>query len=200
MRHQGHDRFEHRAHRLIQPKHQPRNVGRNALQARFAFLQGRQGALHALFGLPEEQTVRNLETFLATVHPDDRAGVIERCRRCASEGADFDMEFRVVWPDGSLHWLDDKGRTTLDEAGRPSYMTGTCVDITTQKLNEESMQKQQGLALTLNAIEQPALRRRKVAATALPFGQIHARDGTPASSSNSPMRLSLSCQSWAIQV
>lgn len=100
-------------------------------------------ALHALFGLPSAQTVRNLETFLSAVHPDDRAGVIERCRRCARDGADFDMEFRVLWPDGSLHWLDDKGRTTLDEAGKPSYMTGTCVDITTQKLNEESLQKQQ---------------------------------------------------------
>lgn len=99
-------------------------------------------ALHALFGLPEALPI-SPETFFAAVHPDDRADVIARCRRCALDGADFDMEFRVVWPDGSLHWLDDKGRTTLDEAGKPSYMTGTCVDITTQKLNEESLQKQQ---------------------------------------------------------
>jgi two-component system cell cycle sensor histidine kinase/response regulator CckA len=100
-------------------------------------------AMHALFGLPAAQTVRTLETFLATVHPDDLAGVIERCRRCASDGADFDMEFRVLWPDGSLHWLDNKGRTSFDEAGKPACMTGTCVDITTHKLNEESLQKQQ---------------------------------------------------------
>lgn len=100
-------------------------------------------AMHALFGLPAAQTVRTLETFLATVHPDDLAGVIECCRRCASDGADFDMEFRVLWPDGSLHWLDNKGRTSFDEAGKPACMTGTCVDITTHKVHEESLQKQQ---------------------------------------------------------
>ena len=58
------------------------------------------------------------------VHPDDRAGVVERCERCAREGADFEMEFRVVWPDGSLRWLYDRGKTFRDAEGRPAYMTG----------------------------------------------------------------------------
>ena len=96
-------------------------------------------ALDALFGLPPGQTVRALETFIATVHPDDRAGVIERCKRCAQEGADFDMEFRVIWPDGSQHWLDDKGKTSFDEAGKPLYMTGACVDITARKKVTEAL-------------------------------------------------------------
>ncbi len=99
-------------------------------------------ALHALFGLPASRSV-SVESFFAAVHPDDRDAVIEHSGRCVSEGLDFDMKFRVLWPDGSIHWLDDKGRTFLDEEGKPSYMTGTCVDITTQKLNEESLQKQQ---------------------------------------------------------
>ena len=100
-------------------------------------------ALDALFGLPPGQTIRSLETFIAAVHPDDRAGVIELCERCAKEGADFDMEFRVLWPDGSQHWLDDKGKTNFDEASKPLYMTGACVDITARKESEIAMQKQQ---------------------------------------------------------
>ncbi len=99
-------------------------------------------ALDALFGLPPGQTVRSLETFIATVHPDDRSGVIARCKLCAEEGADFDMEFRVIWPDGSVHWLDDKGKTSFDAAGKPLYMTGACVDITARKGSEAAMQKQ----------------------------------------------------------
>ncbi len=98
-------------------------------------------SLDRLFGLPPGQTVRSLETFIARVHPDDRAGVIERCARCAREGADFDMEFRVVWCDGSVHWLDDKGKTFFDGQGRPLYMTGACVEITARKESERALRE-----------------------------------------------------------
>ena len=90
--------------------------------------------LDRLFGLRPGETARSLEQFLSLVHPEDRQGVIDRCRRCRDEGADFDMEFRVVGPDGSVRWLDDKGRTFFDAAdGRPSYMTGACVDVTVRR-------------------------------------------------------------------
>ncbi len=95
--------------------------------------------LDRLFGLPPGKTVRSLEKFVELVHPDDRDEVIERCRRCKDHGADFAMEFRVVWPDGSIHWLDDHGRTFVDAAGEPASMTGACVDITERKLAEERM-------------------------------------------------------------
>lgn len=95
--------------------------------------------LDALFGLPRGRTIRSLENFVAVVHPEERAGVVERCERCAREGADFSMEFRVVWPDGSIHWLDDKGRTYFDSEGRPLYMMGACVDITERKAWETAL-------------------------------------------------------------
>jgi PAS domain S-box-containing protein len=91
------------------------------------------GNLDALFGLSPGQTVRSLENFISMVHPEERAGVAERCRHCAEEGTDFEMQFRVIWPDGSIHWLHDKGRAFFDENGKPLYMTGACVEITTQK-------------------------------------------------------------------
>lgn len=98
-------------------------------------------SLDALFGIPQGQAIRSLDTFIATVHPDDRLEVIERCERCAQDGADFDMEFRVLWPDGSFHWLDDKGKTFFDAAGVPLYMTGACVDITERKLSEMALRE-----------------------------------------------------------
>jgi PAS domain S-box-containing protein len=100
-------------------------------------------SLDRLFGLPPGTTPRTLESFISLVHPEERAGVIERCEKCAREGADFDMEFRVIWPDGSVHWLDDKGKTFRDAEGRPSYMTGACVDITERKHNEEALRSSQ---------------------------------------------------------
>jgi PAS domain S-box-containing protein len=95
--------------------------------------------LDRLFGLPANQTIRSLENFVATVHPEDRPGVIELCRRCALEGTDFDMEFRVLWPDGSVHWLHDKGKMFFDEAGHPTHMTGACLDITRHKQAEKTI-------------------------------------------------------------
>jgi PAS domain S-box-containing protein len=92
--------------------------------------------LDRLFGLPPGKTVRSLDTFIECVHPDDRQGVIDRCRRCRDEGADFAMEFRVVLPEGTMRWLDDRGRTFRDASGRPAWMTGACVDITERKLAE----------------------------------------------------------------
>ncbi|MHA3773249.1 ATP-binding protein [Verrucomicrobiota bacterium sgz303538] len=97
--------------------------------------------LDALFGLRPGTTIRSLDNFIAAVHPEERSGVIERCKRCALEGEDFDMEFRVVWPDGSIHWLDDKGRIFSDPEGRPLYMTGACVEITARKNAEEALRR-----------------------------------------------------------
>ena len=103
-------------------------------------------ALDALFGLPRGKTVRSLENFIATVHPDDRPGVSARCERCARDGADFAMEFRVVWPDGSEHWLDDQGKTFFDDAGQPLYMAGACVDIT-ERIKAEAQIRQLNASL-----------------------------------------------------
>jgi PAS domain S-box-containing protein len=97
--------------------------------------------LDLLFGLPPGQTVRSLERFVERAHPDDRAGIVERCRRCRDEGADFAMEFRVVLPDGTVRWLDDRGRTFVGADGRPAYVTGACVDITDRKRAEAEIRR-----------------------------------------------------------
>jgi PAS domain S-box-containing protein len=95
--------------------------------------------LDRLFGLEPGHAVRSLDQFIARVHPDDRAQVAAACERCASDGADFDMEFRVVMPDGSIRWLYDRGLTYRDVAGRPASMTGACVDITARVATDRAL-------------------------------------------------------------
>ncbi|WNG55163.1 PAS domain-containing protein [Archangium gephyra] len=92
--------------------------------------------LDQLFGLPLGRTVQTMEDCLALVHPEDRSEAARRNEACAREGADFEMDFRVVWPDGRVHWLSGKGKTFVDANGRPLYMTGAYVDITVQKQQE----------------------------------------------------------------
>lgn len=93
--------------------------------------------LNRLFGLPPDLTAQTLDKFIAMAHPDDRAAIIHGCEKSAQEGVDFDMEFRVVWPDGTIHWLYDRGKVVSDEFGQPDYMTGACVDITDYKRDQE---------------------------------------------------------------
>ena len=100
--------------------------------------------LARLFGLPPEPARRNIREFGRAVHPDDREAVAATGRRCFREGADFDLEFRVVRPDGGgERWLAGKGRTFTDDGGVPRYNTGACVDITRHK----RLERQQRLLL-----------------------------------------------------
>ena len=84
------------------------------------------------------------------VHPDERASVIEQCERCAAEGADFELEFRVIWPDGTVRWVYDRGKTFLGDDGEPAHMSGACVDITDRKLAEQALQEESHNLETLN--------------------------------------------------
>ena len=98
--------------------------------------------LDQLFGLSPGQTTRSLEQFLDMVHPADRDQIVRACEHCRNEGGDFEAEFRVVWPDGTVRWLYDRGKTIfLGDDGRPEYMTGACVDITERKQAEEQLRE-----------------------------------------------------------
>ena len=97
--------------------------------------------LTKLFGLPAGKTMTNVNDFIASIHKDDKDSIERAIDKSAILGEDFDMEFRVVWHDGSVHWLLDKGKTFFDEDGKPIYMTGACVDITEMKTAEQERAK-----------------------------------------------------------
>jgi PAS domain S-box-containing protein len=115
--------------------------------------------LDRLFGLAPGATARSLSDFIRLVHPDDRQRVIDACARCAATGAPFDEEFRVVWPDGTVRWLSDKGRVYAGPHGT-RYMTGACVDVTDRRMKEEALhaadrQKDEFLGMLAHEIRNP---------------------------------------------
>jgi len=101
--------------------------------------------LRHIFGLPSDAPITSLDDFLTRVHPDFRAPVVEELRRCQERGEDFDLELKIVWPDGTEHWIYDRGRALCDHTGRPVLMTGACVDITERKLAEQDIRERESM-------------------------------------------------------
>jgi PAS domain S-box-containing protein len=97
-------------------------------------------ALNRLFGFPASEATRSIEEFLPCVHPDNRQQFRDALELCRHDAANFELEYRILLPDGTSRWVQDRGRTFRDAAGRPRYMTGACVDITERKHAEEKLQ------------------------------------------------------------
>ena len=70
------------------------------------------------------------------VHPDDRARRDESVARTFEQGHDYNIEFRNIWPDGSLHWVDVRGRPVYRPDGSIKSLVGVCSDITARKTAE----------------------------------------------------------------
>jgi PAS domain S-box-containing protein len=75
------------------------------------------------------------------LHPDDRQRVEADLRECIERTHTWDEEFRVVWPDGSVHWLLAKGQVFLDEKGSPVRMSGVSLDVTERKRVDEALRE-----------------------------------------------------------
>ena len=97
--------------------------------------------MYGLFGLQEPQVLQRMDESLALVHPEDRQFVQTALERSRDEGRDIEVEFRVIWPDGSIHWILNKGKSFLDSEGKPVAMTGACVDITRRKRAEQALEE-----------------------------------------------------------
>ncbi len=74
--------------------------------------------------------------FIAAVHPEDREAVINAVNACVEHGAEYDIEHRCVWPDGSVVWLLERGDVVRAEDGTPLHMLGVVQDITRRKRAE----------------------------------------------------------------
>ncbi len=79
----------------------------------------------------------SLDDYIRDIHPEDRDTVMETITHAAREGSELNVEYRIIWPDGSVHWVLGKGRAFPDENGRTVRMAGTCQDITDRKRAEE---------------------------------------------------------------
>jgi PAS domain S-box-containing protein len=93
-------------------------------------------ALSEVYGLPHAQAPRTSGEFLQLIHPDDRERAGRLLGALLESGREIEHEFRAVVGD-RIVWIYDRSTLVRDAEGRPSYMTGACLDVTARKQIEE---------------------------------------------------------------
>ena len=93
---------------------------------------------HALLGTAPDAPARSIQDFWERVHPEDRVRLHVALQKAKENRTEFNHEFRVVWPDGTIHWLRSHGRYSSGTNGQPERLMGISIDITERKLAEEA--------------------------------------------------------------
>jgi PAS domain S-box-containing protein len=109
-----------------------------------------------LLGLPPDFTDCSSDVLTAIIHPDDRASCSHAIAAAIESGGDYQQEFRVVWADGSVHWLADQGQVFYDESGQAVRMMGIAFDITDRKQAQLNEQFLNALDRRLRQLSDPA--------------------------------------------
>jgi two-component system, sensor histidine kinase and response regulator len=98
------------------------------------------GDLAPLLGLPPKTYSGRFQDWLRVVHPDDAEPSRQRLRACLKgQRSAYRAEERVVWPDGSVRWLETHGRGLYGSDGRALRLVGVVHDITDRKRSEQAV-------------------------------------------------------------
>ncbi len=98
---------------------------------------------YRVLGLDPGSIESKYENWAKCLHPEDLPAAEVELAEAINRKSELNIEFRVVWPDGSIHWINDIGSMLLDETGQPLSMYGIQMDITERKQAEEALRQAQ---------------------------------------------------------
>lgn len=102
-----------------------------------------------LFGLVPGTFDGKYETFDSYLHPDDREGLNQVLANSFDQKTPFHHEYRIIWADGSIHWIEGRGQAFYNEADQPVRMSGTIMAIDGRKQAEETLRQSEESYRTL---------------------------------------------------
>lgn len=97
--------------------------------------------IYRIFGFEPDAFPATYEAFLDRVHPDDRRIVTEGVARALDGTAPYNVDHRIVLPDGAERIVHEQGEVIRDTAGKPVRMDGTVQDVTEQRRTEEALRQ-----------------------------------------------------------
>jgi PAS domain S-box-containing protein len=87
------------------------------------------------------------ELWFRAIHPGDADAVREGVDQVIRGGKEFRREYRILWPDGTVRWVESQGQCQRDSEGRATWIMGVLTDVTNRKLAEEAMLRAEKLAV-----------------------------------------------------
>jgi PAS domain S-box-containing protein len=102
-----------------------------------------------IFGYREPVAHWGFKQFLHHVHRDDRDEIERQFREAVTGNKDWNIECRIVWPNGSIHWIAAHGSIFHTSQGQPNRMLGVVFDITGRKQAEEILRQNEALFSTI---------------------------------------------------
>ncbi|MBK1647574.1 putative bifunctional diguanylate cyclase/phosphodiesterase [Rhabdochromatium marinum] len=97
----------------------------------------------SMWGLPARPFRGTFEEIASCIHPEDLAQWRNSIQASVEDGAELNIEFRVIWPDGSTHWLATDGDAIRDAQGHAIRLAGVARDITQRKMHEQALLESQ---------------------------------------------------------
>ena len=95
--------------------------------------------MESMYGLPLGSFGKTQAAFENLIHPDDRARVIGLVDSAVKTGQPTAGEWRVAWPDGSIHWIAGRWQVFMNASGEPQRVVGANIDVTERKRTEEAL-------------------------------------------------------------
>lgn len=96
---------------------------------------------YRLLGLEPEISAASYQLWRDRVHPEDVDRIEQAVSNALAQYINFQGEYRVIFPDGRVHWLTGKGRGVYNEAGKAVRMLGVIIDVSEQKQVEAALQE-----------------------------------------------------------
>ena len=92
-----------------------------------------------IFGFDPEHGMPSFETFRQRIHPDDRAKAAEILERAVSERTGYELDCRIVLPDGAMKYIHAIGHPVFNASGDLVEAVGTVMDVTERKQAEDAL-------------------------------------------------------------
>jgi PAS domain S-box-containing protein len=107
----------------------------------------------ALFGLRSDELHDEVEVAIARVHPDDRDSVRADLDVAVATGG-YTSSYRIALPDGTVRWIEARGRVHGEAPGTPGRLVGTVLDVTAQhRVTERIAGALEGMAVGYVAVD-----------------------------------------------
>lgn len=98
-----------------------------------------------IYGRPPDE-LRHVDDLLRFLEPDDAAEVMRRIQPALAGTGEYNAEFRVIWPDGSVHWTQAFGKPVLSPQGVPVRIVGFNIDVSERKIADQALIRTEKLA------------------------------------------------------